>query len=269
MEQKIFERFRKIVYEQSGITLGDRKKSLVCARVGKRMRELNLDDYAKYLNVIENDSTGNETVQLLDNISTNVTSFFREMEHFDFLADRVKEWMTKGQHTFRLWSAASSTGEEPYSIAMTLKSIMTEIKASFDYKILATDISTEVLSTCRNGYYQADKIEKISNLFKNRFFDQAIKDGETVYQIDELLKKEITFSRLNLSRPPFPMKGPFDVIFCRNVMIYFDNNVRKNLLREIYRLLKPGGFLMVGHAESLSGMLGNFKTVKPSIYIKS
>ncbi|MCK5073009.1 MAG: methyltransferase domain-containing protein [Bacteriovoracaceae bacterium] len=268
MEQEIYERFRKVVYEHSGISLGDHKKSLVCARIGKRMRELNLKDYADYLGVVEDDNNEREIVQLLDKISTNVTSFFREPAHFDFLADRMKEWLVKGQERFRIWSAASSTGEEPYSMAMTLNTVVEEMKMPVDVKILATDISTEVLSASRNGYYRADKVKKIPGLLKDRFFNPIFKDGEKLYQVNESLKRDITFSRLNLSKPPFPMEGPFDVVFCRNVMIYFDNDVRKGLLDEIYRLLKPDGFLMVGHAESLAGMLGKFKNVRPSTYTK-
>jgi chemotaxis protein methyltransferase CheR len=267
MDKVTFDHFRKIVYEKSGITLHEGKESLVSARIGKRIRHLRLDSAQEYLDYVINDESGEELINLLDAISTNVTSFFREAEHFDFLKNIVKEWMGKGQKRFRIWSAASSTGEEPYTIAITMLDAISN--NSIDMRILATDISTKVLDTCRQGIYSEEKLAGVPPQLRNRFFRRFTRGGETCYEAIDDMKKCILFKRLNLSRPPFPMKGPLDVVFCRNVMIYFDNNVRKNLLNDIHRLLKPGGYLMVGHAESLTGMVSDFKVVKPSVYIKA
>ncbi len=267
MDKKTFDKFREIVYEKSGISLGERKEALVAARVGKRMRALGIDDYMDYLRHVVADETGEEIIHLLDAISTNVTSFFREGNHFDFLQDIVSQWLAEGQSRFRLWSAACSTGEEPFTLAMTMMDCFNG--HNVDLKILATDISTRALDKCREATYDEDKIKKVPPLIRDRYFDAHRNEDGTSYGVKKPVKDVIVFKRLNLSTPPFPMRGPFDVIFCRNVMIYFDNYVRGNLLADMYRLLKPGGYLMVGHAESLTGMVSDFKTVRPSVYIKS
>jgi chemotaxis protein methyltransferase CheR len=230
------------------------------------MRSLGIENYRDYLNLVMKDDTGTELVHLLDAISTNVTSFFREANHFDFLNEAVTKWLGEGQRQFRFWSAACSTGEEPYSLAMTLLSTMDGRSA--DIKILATDISTRALDRSIEGIYAQEKMKNVPLTLRDRYFDAFRDDSGVSHVARRNLKSLIVFKRLNLSAPPFPMRGPFDAIFCRNVMIYFDNAVRKNLLADMHRLLKTGGYLMVGHAESLTGMVSDFKSVKPSIYIK-
>ncbi len=266
MDQKTFEQFCRVVYDKSGIAINANKIALVAARVGKRMRELGLSDDREYLNLVLDDSDGEEIVHLLDVISTNVTSFFRENAHFDFFADTVSQWYENGQRKFRFWSAASSTGEEPYTLAMTLLSRIGTGGA--DLKILATDISTRALSRCKEGTYSRQKLSGVPDPLVSRFFKINREGKEEVFEVKPELRNLVAFSRLNLSKPPFPMQGPLDAIFCRNVMIYFDNTVRKNLLEECYRLLKPDGYLFVGHAESLTGLLSGFKPVMPSVYVK-
>ncbi len=266
MDKRTFDRFRQIVYEKSGISLGDRKEALVSARVGKRMRALNIDDYQTYLRFVLGDDSGAEIVYLLDAISTNVTSFFREIDHFEFLDEIIRRWLAEGQRRLRVWSAACSTGEEPYSLAMTLlESINGQ---NVDLRILATDISTRALEKCHAAEYDKAKIDGVPYLLRERYFESVRVEDKVSYSARRKLKDLIVFKRLNLSTPPFPMRGPFDVIFCRNVMIYFDNSVRGRLLADMYRLLKPGGYLMVGHAESLTGMVSEFKSVRPSVYIR-
>ncbi len=268
LDRKTFETLRRFVYEKSGITLGETKRALVSARLSKRMRVLGIADYDDYLGYVMDDQTGIELTHLLDAISTNVTSFYRESEHFEFTARVFAEWLDQGQRRFRFWSAASSTGEEPYTLAMTLLDTAGS-RSGIDMKILATDINTQVLAKCRDGKYPEDKIKTVPEPMKSKYFERVYdKDGETFYTAKQSLKSIIVFRRLNLSQPPFPMKGPLDIIFCRNVMIYFDNTVRKNMLADMHRLLKPGGYLMVGHAESLTGLVKGFNAVKPSIYKK-
>jgi chemotaxis protein methyltransferase CheR len=266
MDEKTFDSFRRIVYEKSGITLSANKVALVSARVGKRLRELDISDDREYLKYLLADTSGEEIVQLLDVISTNVTSFYREPVHFEFLGNALAEWHRQGMRSLRIWCAASSTGEEPYTLAMTVMDCLAD--AAIDMKILATDISTRVLKKARDGVYKAEKVEAIPPSLLQRYFVFSNDAHGGRYQATNELRALISFSRMNLSVTPFPMKGPMDAIFCRNVMIYFDNVVRKKLLEEAYRLLKPGGYLFVGHAESLTGMLSGFKAVKPSIYIK-
>ena len=268
MDTTTFNKFRTIIYEQSGISLKENKKALVCARVAKRMRKLGIQDYRQYLQHITDDESGEENVFLLDAISTNVTSFYREPQHFEFIQDIMSKWLDEGQRRFRFWSSACSTGEEPYTLAMTLLDTVNG-HGNVDMRILATDISTRVLEICREAKYTQEKVKTVPGQFKARHFSRTRdQDGQVFYTANSALKDLVLFRRLNLSTPPFPMRGPLDIVLCRNVMIYFDNEMRKKLLTDIYRLLKPGGYLMVGHAESLTGMVSDFKVVKPSIYIK-
>jgi chemotaxis protein methyltransferase CheR len=259
MQKKTFNKLREIVYDASGISLGPKKEALVCARVGKRMRVLGLKHYEEYLEYLE-DNQG-ELVGLLDSVSTNVTSFFREEHHFDMIADKLEEWYSQGQRRFRLWSAACSTGEEPYSLAMVIREALPF--PDVDARILATDISTEALQRCNLATYDNDRLGPVPADLRHRWFDEQ-RDGR--WAVKRTLRDMVVFRRMNLSQPPFPMSGPLDAIFCRNVMIYFDDSVRMGLLDQAHRLLKPEGLLFVGHAESLAGMISDFKYVKPSVY---
>lgn len=266
MESRTFDTFRQLIYERSGITLGPGKESLVSARIGKRMRALEIDEPRAYLQYVVSDRTGEEVVHLIDAISTNVTSFFREAAHFDLISELLAKWHDEGQRRFRFWSAASSTGEEPYSLAICIQEVLGGSGA--DVRILATDISTKVLRQCVEGVYSPEKVAPIPRAVCDRYFDVRRDSKGVSYVAKEELKRMVVFKRLNLSQPPFPMKGPLDIVMCRNVMIYFDTTIRRQLLQEAHRLLKPGGYLMVGHAESLTGMISSFKMVKPSVYRK-
>ncbi|MFO8085054.1 MAG: protein-glutamate O-methyltransferase [Desulfobacterales bacterium] len=265
LQQEVFKQFADLIYKEAGIHLGEHKQALVSARLNKRMRFLSIRNFDDYYDYVQNDRSRKELSKLLDAISTNVTYFYREPDHFDLLASLVRRWSQERQSRIRIWSAASSTGEEPYTISLTLSESLQNVH---DVKILATDISTSVLETARKGEYGAKKLEKIPGKMINKYFTLVQSQGEKIYRVKEKIKKMIQFSWLNLSAPPYPMSGPLDVIFCRNVMIYFDNKVKEKLLEDMYRLLKPGGYLMVGHAESLAGLLSRFKSVKPSVYIK-
>ena len=266
MDKTTFDAFREIVYEKSGISIHESKGALVAARIGKRMRELELGDAQQYLDYLLAAGNEDETVHLLDVISTNVTSFFREEVHFEYLRQVVADWLTKGQRKFRFWSAACSSGEEPYTLAMVLLDTLN--RGASDVKILATDISTRILQKSMAGSYPEEKVAPVPPQYRQRFLTKITSGGMTLYAVNKELKDLILFERLNLSKPPFPMRGPFDAIMCRNVMIYFDNVVRTKLLADFYRLLRPGGYLFVGHAESLTGLISGFKAVKPSVYIK-
>lgn len=266
LDHKTFRQFAELIYREAGIHLAEHKHSLVSARLGKRMRALKISDYDEYYAYVQNDVSQAELSALLDAISTNVTYFYREPDHFETLASVVRRWQQEGQRRFRLWCAAASTGEEPYTIALTLAETLDELR---DVKILATDISTSVLGIAKKGAYDVKKLEKISRKRVDKYFTPAGgAGGSRTYRVSHPIRNMVHFAWLNLSSPPFPMKGPLDVIFCRNVMIYFDKEVRQRLTNEMYRLLRPGGYLMVGHAESLSGLASHFKPVRPSVYIK-
>lgn len=267
MDKKMFAQYRDLIYAKSGINLGPGKDALVSSRIGRRMRALQIQGQDEYLRFVMEDKTGEELIHLIDAISTNVTSFFREAHHFDVLRHHLSKWVAAGQSRFRFWSAACSSGEEPYSLTIAIQEALGGTRA--DVKILATDISTRILEKARIGRYAEDKVQTVPKTLRQRYFTVQQEQDGAFYYVQPALRQMVVFQRLNLSHPPFPMKGPFDMVFCRNVMIYFDNETRIRLLGEIHRLLKPGGYLMVGHAESLTGQIASFRSVEPSIYVKS
>lgn len=239
------------------------------ARVGKRLRALGLPTYKAYLELLL--STGPkadaEFTEFMNVMTTNTTHFFREMDHFHFMAEAIQRMMDEGRNKVRIWCAASSSGEEPYTLAMTFLENSQGFRG--DCRILATDIDVNILTQARKGEYSEQKMQGVSPQLRQRYFTSTGMGKDRVYKAGPAMANMITFSRLNLAKPPFPMKGPFDIIFCRNVMIYFDNIVRRNLMAEFERLLRPGGFLMVGHSESMAGGLCNLPSAgKPSIYTK-
>ena len=266
MDHQTFDKFREIVYDNSGIALNDTKEAMVSARIAKRMRILGFDTHQQYLQFLLTEESGNEITHFLDVISTNVTSFFRESSHFDFLASVMTKWFDKGKQRIRIWSAAASTGEEPYSIAMTM--LECSGTRNVDMRILATDISTSALVKAQKGVYSSATLDGVQDSYKKRFFVSEKQNNEFYYKANDQLKKMIVFRRLNLSSPPFPMTGQLDMVFCRNVMIYFDTSVRTRLVNEIYRLLKPSGYLLTGHAEGLTSIKTELKCLEPSIYQK-
>ena len=268
MQQDVYNRLRDIVYEQSGIRIKDGKMSMVSSRIGKRLRTLNLEDELAYVKYLEG-SMHEEVVNLLDVISTNVTSFFREPHHFVRLRELMEQWIAQGQRRFRVWSSACSTGEEPYTLAMVLKEIADASKAKLDIRILATDISTRVLAEAKEGIYSDVRTEGIAPHLRSKHMRTINGDDGLSYQMLPALKKMIVFRRMNLSQPPFPMKGPLDFVFCRNVMIYFDRPVRDGLVNEFHRLLRPDGYLMVGHSESLTQVDGMFSRDVSAVYRRS
>lgn len=257
----VYEAIRQLAYEQAGMALGDSRQALVQARIGKRLRALSLDTPEDYLHYLEKDRSGEELVQFLDVLSTNHTSFFRESKHFDILTEVVTRWKEDGKRSLRLWCAAASTGEEPYTLSMVLQDAL---GPNYDLKILCTDISTRCLDACRKGHYAADRIATVPPPFAQRWFHKE-RDGGSA---SEDLRAPLSFARLNLAQVPYPMKGPFDVIFCRNVMIYFDMAGRQKFVHEAERLLSPGGYLFVGTSESLSGIRSSLKAVQPSVHRK-
>lgn len=247
MDAKVMSRIQELVYEASGIRLKDSKMSMVASRLARRLRALNLADEMTYLNYLE-DQLDSELVNLIDVISTNVTSFFREAHHFSLIEQAIEGQLAAGQNRFRFWSAACSSGEEPYSLAMTIADVMTaHAGKNVDWRILATDISTQVLGRARSAKYALDQLDSIDAARQRRHV-RVTSDG---FEIASALRQRIVFHRLNLSQPPFPMRGPLDAVMCRNVMIYFDGPVKDGIFNECGRLLRPGGLLMLGHAESL------------------
>lgn len=266
IDAETFNSIRRIVYAKSGIFVRNGKEAMVSARVGKRMRALGITGFRAYLKYLKKDPSGNEIVQLLDVMATNVTSFFRQADQFEFLADVIRDRLMQKQRRFRFWCAACSTGEEPYTLAMTF---LEAAEGSWtDAKILGTDIAGSVLAACDRGVFSEEAASSIPDELRSKYFLPHRGGSLGSLKARSTLRQLIVFRRMNLASTPYPLKGPLDAILCRNVMIYFDNEVRRRLLSEMYRLLKPGGYLLTGHAESLTCMLSDFKAVRPSVYVK-
>lgn len=256
-----FEDFRRLIHDVSGIALGDNKDALLAARVARRMRALEIADHGDYLDHVLADNSGDELRHLIDAVSTNVTSFFREPAHFDALAHRLREVAARGTTEIRLWSAACSSGEEPYSMAMVAADALAD--RAVRVRILATDINGEILERARTGRYDPEKIVTVPREYAGRYLRKA-SGGQ--WEVVPQLRSMISFTRINLSAPPFPMRGPFETIMCRNVMIYFGKPTRQRLVTDMERLVAPGGLLMLGHAESLAGIDTGLKAVAPAVY---
>jgi chemotaxis protein methyltransferase CheR len=266
MDQDTFGRLRDIVYEESGISLSPAKRALLMARTAKRIRALGLAGYEDYLRALEEDESGTELVEFLDAVSTNVTGFFREPEHFGVVRAYVDESLATGRSRVRVWSAGCASGEEPYSLAMTILDAAGERR--LDARILATDINTHTLQAARRGEYADEKVRQVPAQLRHRYLRRRGTREERSWTVGEELRRMVLLRRLNLARPPFPMTGPLDIVFCRNTMIYFDHRTRRQLLCEFHRLLRPGGLLIVGHAESLASRSGLFSLRNPSVLVK-
>ncbi|MBN1818340.1 MAG: protein-glutamate O-methyltransferase CheR [Sedimentisphaerales bacterium] len=263
--------FRKIsdlVYQHCGINLHNGKKELVRARLAKRLRTLHIRCFEDYIDYALQDP--GEFTNLIDSLSTNLTSFFREVQHFDYLKDVFYPKMLakkKQQSHFRIraWSAGCSSGEEPYSIAISLLDAVGGL-GRWDVKVLATDISTRVLQTARLGIYEKDRIEPLTPAQKQRYLVRAKREGQW-YEVAGTIREVIIFAQLNLMGE-WPVRGPLDFIFCRNVMIYFDKPTQERLVNRYFDLLDSGGLLFTGHSESLTGIHHRFEYVRPTIYAK-
>jgi len=228
------------------------------------MRQLQISRYEDYLAYCIRDRSGREIPKLLDAISTNVTSFYREPRHFEVMRKAIKEWVSQGARRLRLWSAACSSGEEPYTVGIeVLESVG---RLSIDVKILATDIAQSVLKVGLEGEYTQDRVAPVPKHLRAKYFIKRKNNGEDVFTVSDQVRDMVLFRQFNLNTFPYPLRGPLDIIFCRNVMIYFDHSIRGNIIKEFRRLLKPGGYLFVGHAESLTGMSEGFTSVVPSVY---
>ena len=265
-----FQAFSDLVYKKAGINLHAGKKELVRSRLAKRLREDGFDSFGEYYQFVISDETGDELVQLLDSISTNLTNFFREPKHFQFMVQvflpEISRAAAKKGRRLRIWSAGCSTGEEPYSIAITVLENMPDLE-QWDVKILATDLSTKVLATARRGIYPFERLADISPEVLRRWFQKGQGDWAGWFKVKDQVKRLIVFRRLNLIEP-FPFQRSFDLIFCRNVMIYFDKKTQADLTARLHQVLADGGYLLIGHSESLTGVNQAFNYIQPTIYRK-
>ncbi|RMG43643.1 MAG: protein-glutamate O-methyltransferase CheR [Candidatus Dadabacteria bacterium] len=266
MDQKVFCALRDIIYRESGITLNDRKRLLLANRIKKRLRALDLNNEREYLEIIELDVEGRELAHLIDAISTNHTFFFREKAHFDFLEKVLEEYRSASKGEVKIWCAAASSGEEPYTIAMVAEEVLGG--SSCNVRILATDICLDVLKQALRGCYRESQLREMPPELRAKYFIPLESSSERLVQVRDSLKKKVLYKKLNLAKFPYPLKGPLDIIFCRNVMIYFDDELRSRIVTEFKRLLRPGGYLIVGHSEALSAANHGMETVQSAVYRK-
>jgi len=260
-----FARVAALVRHVAGIDLRPGKEGLVRSRLAGRMRALAVSSFDEYLDRVERDASGAELVQMLDVITTNKTSFFREAEHFRFLQDEILPALGRRPGGLRIWSAGCSSGEEPYTTAIVLRESLPEPQFAAA-RILATDLSTRVLARAREATYPEELLSDVPPHLVRRHF-VTVPGGERLVRVADATRAGVRFARLNLMSS-WPMQGPFDLILCRNVMIYFDKATQERLVDRFAALLAPGGHLFVGHSESLTGLQHGLQYVQPAVYRK-
>ena len=266
---KEFRQLRELIHAQTGIALSEHKRALVCSRLAKRLRYHGLRRYADYYELLtQHDPDGQELVAMINSITTNKTDFFREPHHFRFLAEKVFPAYRQNPNRvrpLRLWSAAASSGEEAYSLAITALEAMPSMNDQ-DICILATDIDTEVLSRAENGVYAMEQASRMPPALLHRYFFKGVGEHTDEVMVKPVLKTLVHFRWLNLQEDPWPMQELFDVILCRNVLIYFDKATQQKLFQRMGKMLKKDGYLMLGHSEAIHGLGELFKPVGHSIY---
>jgi chemotaxis protein methyltransferase CheR len=266
-----YEVVRKLVYERSGINLGDQKMQLVRSRLGKLVRKGGFRSYGAYIDHVKGDRGGEALSTLLDAISTNTTHLFREKHHFDFLGTLLRGWLNDAKWCaanpeLRIWCAASSSGEEPFTIAMTAHDALG--RSGTKLKILATDISTQMLAKARAATFAKDRTQTVPAPYRQRYLQRSAQGDPELVEIVPALRQVVTFARFNLMSETFPFKRGFHIVFCRNVMIYFDRPTQQTLVNKMARHLLPGGHLLIGHSESLNNITHPLSYVEPTIYKK-
>lgn len=257
-----FEKIRGLIYEHAGISLSAGKVDMVYSRIARRLRANGLKTFEEYLEYL--DANADEWPHFTNSLTTNLTSFFREAHHFPVLAEHALEARRKGHAPIMLWSSACSTGEEPYSMAMALIDAFDSWKPPV--KILATDLDTNVVRLASRGVYQMDRVEKMPEERLKRFFLRGRGGQEGMARVRPEVQALVNFHPLNLLDDRWPMKGPFDAIFCRNVMIYFDKQTQARILSRFHPLLRPDGLLFVGHSESLTHVADLFRLRGKTVY---
>ncbi len=257
------------IKEAYGINLKEEKKALVKGRLGNMVTQQGFQSFTDFYEYLVKDRTGKASRDLVNRITTNHTYFMREKEHFHFFQQEVLPALIKeaGTPDLRIWSAGCSSGEEPYTLAMLLEDYFKQGKKQWDTKILATDLSENALAKGKEGRYPAASLSPLPESWKSRYFAKVPKDSSRV-EITAALKGEVIFRKFNLMEDRFSFKKPFDVIFCRNVMIYFDEETKNKLVQRFYDQLRPGGYLFIGHSETIDRRCSPFQYIKPAVYKK-
>jgi chemotaxis protein methyltransferase CheR len=267
MTDSEFKLLANYIKESSGINLKPEKKTLLIGRLNNMLVEMGMDSFMTYYKHLQQDTKGTELSRLIDKVTTNHTYFMREAEHFEYLSQNVLPYFATHikNRDLRTWCAASSTGEEPYTLAIILDEFFKMTNENWDKKLLATDLSLNVIETAKKGIYSNDKVNALPKMWALNYFDKI---SPTEYQIKASLRNQVIYRRFNLLEPVFPFKQKFHIIFCRNVMIYFDNETKETLINKFYDCLESGGYLFIGHSESLNRENTKFQYIKPAVYRK-
>ena len=268
LDQEIFFPLRDVIYRYSGIWIADCESELVRTRLARRLRALGAASFSEYLNVLQGSEGTKEIPELVDAVTTNYTFFFRDSEHFQFLAAAVLPTLLReGSGSLRAWSAGCSTGEEAYSIAMTFAE-STQASGRFDFRLLATDINRKVIRTASAGIYPESKLTRLPPGYRYKYW---VRDAETPpgsLRVVEELRRLVVFQRANVLEAPVGADSRFDFIFCRNVMMYFDGQTRARLAQRFWQVLRPGGYLFTAPAERMKDIFHGLQAVSPTIYRK-
>jgi chemotaxis protein methyltransferase CheR len=268
-----YERFRGYIYEHAGIQLGPAKREFLAARLARRLRDLGLSGYGEYFRLLVH-GDHSEQVNLFDAVSTNETHFFREPQHFEFLKDvAFQEWdrlATEGRRPrrIRMWSAACATGQEVYSLAMVAEERF-PAAAGWDVEILATDLSVRALEAARAGMWPLDQHREIPERYLKAYMLKGIERQQGKMKAGPAIRALVRFARVNLNNEVYPVGGPFDVIFCRNVLIYFDAQAKVRVVDRLMEYLAPGGYLVLGQVESATGLTERLRAVGPTVYVRA
>ncbi len=269
MSSDDFNRLSEFVFEQSGIKMPPVKKVMLQSRLQKRLRELNITSFKEYADyVFSDEGQKNEIIHMLDVVSTNKTDFFREPVHFDYLNSQVlPEFISQNQlnYNLKVWSAGCSSGEEPYTIAITLNEFKNN-NPKFDYSIIGTDISSVILQNAAAAVYKEERIENIPLELKRKYFLKSKDRVKKTVRVIKDLRKKTTYHRLNFMSDVYNMPDIYDVIFCRNVLIYFNRETQEQVINKLCYKLKSGGYLFIGHSESILGMNLPLEQIKPTIF---
>ncbi|WP_232081265.1 MULTISPECIES: CheR family methyltransferase [unclassified Variovorax] len=255
-----FAKVRTLIHRRAGIALGEQKRQMVYSRLSRRLRELRLPEFSRYLEMLESSHDGEEWQAFINSLTTNLTSFFREAHHFPVLAEHAK----RSKQPVTVWCAAASTGEEPYSIAITLVEALGERAGTA--RVVATDIDTAVLARASAGVFTLEQVKSLPAERLRRFFNKGTGANAGKVRVRPELAAMVRFERLNLLDPVWQVKEAVDAIFCRNVMIYFDKPTQKRILDRFEPLLKPGGLLFAGHSENASLVSPGFKAIGQTVY---
>ncbi len=266
MSDQEFTTLTKFIKDHYGINLA-KKRVLIEGRMSSVLRSRNIPNFKAYLDILFNDKTGAEMTTLLNKLTTNHTYFLRENEHFNYLAQEALPYLERvhgNDHTLRIWSAGCSSGQEPYTIAMALNEYFGTRRSIWKIQLLATDISVNVLTKACNGIYEPDSLNDVPQPWKTKYF-QKLPNGN--FQVTDSIRKSVDFRTLNLM-DPFRFRKPFDIIFCRNVMIYFDGPTKEKLVNKFYDWSTEGGFFFIGHSENINKDTTRYRFIKPAIYQK-